>query len=138
MPRIPETQPPDLDGYKRNETNGPFAYIKIRSRELADLAFGLCRYYDLGADIFVHVDVSVTCNPWQWHDEPLRVTVNLTDENTVHTSLGSLSPASLIRLAEIKAMVDKWLVGEISELPPSTAPQFPVDLERRRRLKWPT
>ena len=96
----------------------------------------MCRYYRLDENFVANVSVSVHSIEWRvpGHpgEEPLNVRLEILD-GYAHHGLGSLSMPALKRFVEIKAMFDQWMSGELAEMPPSTEPNYPVDLERRRQ-----
>lgn len=62
----------------------------------------------------------------------IHVDFELTDaKNEEYYELGNATPAELMRLAEIKGTLEKWMKGEIDDLPSSTAaaPKEDPDIE---------
>ena len=97
------------------------------------------RHYALDENHAVHVELTpVHADPAQLKAHVMlyeRIEEKLGDLVEVdwdNVDLDSLPARVLMRVVEIKSLVERWNLGEIPELPASTSPDFLADREARR------
>ena len=77
------------------------------------------REYELSTGVSLLVDFAARYGS-RIEDFQFDVAIGIADHSARPVRLNDLQPQTLVKFAEIKAMVDQWKAGTIDELPPST------------------